>query len=196
MTQGEITGGWSKTISHVLTDAYRFSSEHPDQTLYLGWTWIIIKVLSVNVVAGDLLVSLHRRISLFFPLFSFEVLQRAAWTLESWTSLDLKTLSGTLSSNCASTSQMSRSSFTSTSTYLLWNRWDLSRFLLYLTRLTPTHLQQTILYRIDSWLWKSVIVIIFVYMQIHLSRDVLFARGKAVMCKGLFILWCTTKLLS
>lgn len=95
----------------------------PDQTPYLGWTWIIIKVLSINMAAGDLLVPSQRRISLFVPLFSFEVPQRAAWMWESWTSLGLKTSRRTHLNNCASTSQTSRSSFISTSTYSPWNRW-------------------------------------------------------------------------
>lgn len=43
--------------------------DHPDQKLYLGWTWIIIKVLSINMAAGDLLVLLQRRIKFVCPLF-------------------------------------------------------------------------------------------------------------------------------
>lgn len=93
---------------------------------YLGWTCIIIKVLSIIVTAGDLPVPLYERISLFVPLFSFEALQRVAWMWESWTSLDLKTSRRTRSNSCALTSQMSKSSFISTSTYLLLNRWVFS----------------------------------------------------------------------
>lgn len=107
-------------------DVDDFSSDyHAAQTSapYLGWTRLVIKVLSINMAAGDLLIPLHRRISLFVPFSSFEVLLRAAWMWESWTSLDLKTSRRTHLSNCASTSQMSRSSFTSTSTSLPWNRW-------------------------------------------------------------------------
>lgn len=92
-------------------------------TLYLGWTRIIIKVLSINMAAGNLLVLLHRRMSLFVPFSCFEVPQRAAWMWESWTSLDLKTSRKTHLSSCASISQTSRSNFTSTSTYLPLNRW-------------------------------------------------------------------------
>ncbi len=96
---------------------------HQTTRLYLGWTWIVIKILSINMAAGDLLVPLHWRISLFVPFFSFEVLQRAAWMWESWTSLDLKTSRRTPLNNCASISPTSRFSFTSTSTYLPLNRW-------------------------------------------------------------------------
>lgn len=51
---------------------YSFSSDCSTvqiNTLYLGWTQIIIKVLSIDMAAGDLLVPLHRRISLFVPFF-------------------------------------------------------------------------------------------------------------------------------
>lgn len=48
---------------------FLISLGRPDQILYLGWTWIFIKVLSINMAAGDSLVLLRRRIEFVCPLF-------------------------------------------------------------------------------------------------------------------------------
>lgn len=92
-----------------------------------------------------------------------------AWTSASWTSSASRTSRRTPSSSFASTSPMSRSSFTSTSTYSLGNRWrPTSTFKLSLNSKTVSWALESVL---ESTLYAFLPLLL---PHFHLNGDNMF----------------------
>lgn len=113
-----------------------------------------------------------------------------AWTSASWTSSASRTSRRTPSSSFASTSPMSRSSFTSTSTYSLGNRWrPTSTFKLSLNSKTVSWALESVL---ESTLYAFLPLLL---PHFHLNGDNMFSfvtlrskkDGKGKICCCLYL---------